>query len=195
MLSGGIQIHLRNLADVPAGATFNLTLELTSVDTTGTVSPTMDVRTFEGAGLEIDQVLNVPFTTTPLTNTNLDVLNTFTVPASYTAPHPVTTNYVGPLLLSFTPSLPSSIINGSAMVLTLPTGFYPNTNTLSLPLSCQINQVNMPCSYTLSPFAVTLTRTENSFNTGNNIINITTMHLNNNGIQHPTTPGKYLMEL
>lgn len=52
--AGGSVVSLKNLADVPAGATFNLTIQLRSTSTTSTVSPTLDIKTYHGNGKLVD---------------------------------------------------------------------------------------------------------------------------------------------
>lgn len=67
------------------------------------------------------------------------------------------------------------------------TGNQPN-----LPLSCKINSVRLPCSYTLAPFTVTISEVTNKLNLGSdNIVNITTDYLDLNGIYYPANQGRY----
>ena len=161
-------MQLKNLADVPAGTTFNLTLQLRSTSTASTVSPTVDIRTYYGNGNEVDQILNLAFSTTPLTNTNRIVLDTFTLPDESTSVRAITAGYFGHLLVHFQPQLSSTVINGSRIVLTMPTGWYPAGNTLGKPLRCELNNVRISCAYTLNPFTITLYNTESDFSTSTN---------------------------
>ena len=101
--TGGTQVFIKNLADLPAGATFNLTVQLTSTATASTVSPTVSIYTYYGNGNLVDQALNVPFATTPLSNSNLPVLTSFTVPSAFTSVRAITAGYFGHLLVSFQP--------------------------------------------------------------------------------------------
>lgn len=138
----------------------------------------------------------MPFTPTPLTNTNLAVFNTFTVPSYYTSVKGITAGYYGPLLINFSPQSASTVINGSKIILTLPSGFYPAGNALGLPISCKLNSVPQPCTYVISPtFIITITKTNSSFTTSNNVINITTNYQNSNGVFYPSTVGRYLLQL
>jgi hypothetical protein len=174
-------------------------VQLISTAITGTVSPTVTIQTYYGLAWPsniVDQVLNVPFITTPLTNTNLTVFNTFTLPAAWTSTRAISAGYFGNLLVSFQVSQAWTVLNGTQIVLTLPTGFYPSGNIAGLPLSCLINSVRFACTYTLTPsFIITIAKTNSSFTTGTNIINITTTYLNPNGIFFPSTKGRYLLKL
>jgi len=184
------------LADVPAGTAFKLTLLMRSIATTATVSPTVSIQTYYGNGAMVDRALNVPFSSTPLTNTNMTIVHTFTVPTEFKSVRGITAGYYGHFLMSFQPAMSSSVVNGSRIVLTLPSGFTPSGNTLGLPLSCRINGVRHACTYVLSPsFIVTIAATNNNFNTGTNVLNITTDFQNSDGVQYPTTQGRHLIKL
>jgi hypothetical protein len=74
-------------------------------------------------------------------------------------------------------------------------GFYPAGNTAGRPLSCQINNAYFSCDYTLSPFTISLYKVNNTFTTGVNTINISTLYQNANGINFPSTQGRYLNTL
>ena len=193
--AGGAVINLKNLADVPAGATFNLTIQLRSTSTTSTVSPTLDIKTHHGNGKIVDQALSVPFATTPLTNTNLTVFNTFDVPTSFTSTRGITAGYFGNLLVSFRPRVSATVSDGSKMVLSMPTGFSPSVNALNLPLSCRLNNIRYVCTYTINPFVITMTGTNNGFTTGTNVINITTLYQTSNGVFFPSSSGRHLLTL
>lgn len=195
LTQGGSQVYLKNLADVPAGSTFNITLELISTSVAATVSPTVNIQTYWGNGALVDQALNVPFKTTPLTNTNLTVLTSFSLPSAWTSTRAITANYFGHLLVNFDPLDAWTVLNGTTIILTMPTGFFPGNNTLGLPLRCQINGVRFSCTYTLSPFTITIAKTNSSFSSGLNVINITTEYQNKNGIQYPSTQGRYVLQL
>lgn len=62
-------------------------------------------------------------------------------------------------------------------------------------MSCRINGKRFPCTYTLSPFKVTITGTNSQFTAGQNIINITTEYQNSNGIFYPITNGRKYLSL
>ena len=180
---------------MPAGATFNLTVQLNSTATTATVSPTVSIYTYYGNGNLVDQALNVPFATTPLSNTNLIVLSNFTVPSFSTSVRAITAGYFGHLLINFQPQDSLTVTNGSRIVLTMANGFYPAGNTAGKPLSCQINGTYFSCDYTLSPFTITLYKTNSSFSFGLNTLNVTTLYQNANGIYYPSTQGRYFNTL
>jgi len=193
--TGGTTLYLRNLADLSAGATFSLTVQMTSTAVASTVSPTVSIYTYYGNGNLVDQALNVPFATTPLTNTNLTVFSAFTVPSASVSTRPITAGYFGNLLINFQPQASLTVTNGSRIVITMASGFYPAGNTLGMPLSCQLNLASFTCTYTLSPFTITLYKTNSSFTTGINTVNITTLYQNANGVFFPTTQGRYLNTL
>jgi hypothetical protein len=174
LTQGGTSVNIKNLADVAAGATFSVTLQLTSTSTASTVSPTVTIMTYYGNGAIVDQAVNVPFSITPLTNTNLTVLSSFSLPAYTTSTKGITAGYFGHLLITFDPVDSATVINGSKIVLTLPTEFTPATNSLGLPISCIIGNKRLPCTYTINPFVITLTKTNSTFTTGANLLNITT---------------------
>jgi len=145
-----------------------------STSITSTVSPTVTIQTYYGNGAMVDQAVNVPFTPASLTNTNLTVLSSFSLPSAWTSTRSITAGYFGPLLISFTPQAAWTVLNGTTIILTMPTGFSPSGNTLGFPLRCNLNGFRFGCSYTLNPFIITIAKTNSSFTTGNNIINITT---------------------
>jgi hypothetical protein len=122
------------MADVPIGSTFALTVQLKSTLTTSTVSPTVTITTYESNNNPIDTAVNVPFITTPLTNTNLTVFSLFSVPTSYTSTQSISAGYFGHLLINYQPYNSTTVINGTTIIITMPTGFYPSGNALSLPL-------------------------------------------------------------
>lgn len=192
--TGGTQIYLKNLNDAPAGATFNLTIQMTSTATTSTISPTVTIQTYYGNGALVDQAVNLKFITYPLSNTNMTVLTTFNVPSSFISLRAISSGYFGHLLVYFQPQDSGTVVNGSTIILTMANGFYPAGNALNLPLSCLLNGVRFYCTYTLSPFTITITQTNSSFLTSNNVINITTLYQNSNGIYYPST-GRYLLTL
>ncbi len=193
--SGGTQVYLKNLNNMPAGTTFNLTLQMRSTSTASTVSPTVNIQTYYGSGKPVDQVLNLPFITTPLTNSLMSVMTSFVVPPAFTSVRAVTAGYYGHLLLTFQPQSSGSVVNGSKIIVTMSNGFYPAGNVLGLPLSCILNGIRQVCTYSLSPFTITLTGTNNLFTTASNTINITTLYQNSNGIYYPSSPGRYLLQM
>lgn len=193
MAAGGSQIFLKNFADMPVGTSFNLTVQMRSTLTTATVSPTLNIQTYYGNGRLVEQALNVQFATFPLTNTNLTVFTTFSVPSAFASVRAITAGYYGSLLVNFQPKDSFTVINGSRIVLTTPLGFYPAGNTAGMPLSCVLNNERFPCTYTLNPFVVTMTGTNSSFTLSNNLINITTLYQNSNGVYFPPSAGRYLL--
>ena len=96
-------VDVKNLGDVSAGTVFSVFLQMVSTSTAGTVSPTVTIRTYYGNNALVDQAVNVPFATTPLSNSNLDVLTTFSIPEMTTSKRAITAGYFGPLLVSFDP--------------------------------------------------------------------------------------------
>ena len=106
-------------------------------------------------------MLNVPFAITPLPNQNLTVFNTFTLPSSVVTERAITAGYFGCLLVKFTPALSTTLVDGSKIVLTMPTGFSPATNTPGLPMSCLMNNKRFRCTYTVNPFVVSIFDTNN----------------------------------
>ena len=116
------------------------------------------------------------------------------MPASTTSKRAITAGYFGHLLFTFDPVDSGTVINGSKLLLTLPTEFQPATNSLGLPLSCILNGQRFSCSYTINPFTVSVIGTESSFTTGENVLNITTEYQNMNGIYYPTQQGRYKLE-
>ena len=194
-MGGFNMVYIKNLGDVPAGSTFSVDLQMTSSSTASTVSPTVTIKTYYGNGAVVDQAVNVPFAITPLPNTNLTVLSTFSLPSFTTSVKGITAGYFGHLLLSFDPVDSATVINGSKIVLTLPSEFTPATNSLGLPLSCILNNKRLPCTYTINPFVVTLTKTNSSFTTSVNTLNITTEYQNSNGINYPSTQGRYFLQM
>lgn len=195
LAKAGTVVTIKNLADVPAGATFSINLQLRSTTSTNPVSPTVTIKTYYGNGALVDQAINVPFAIASLPNANMVVFNTFTLPSSSVSTRAITAGYFGHLLVSFQPESSSTVINGSKIILTMPSGFSPATNTAGLPLSCKINAVRFACTYTVSPFVITLLNTNNTFSTGTNVINITTEYQNSNGVYFPITQGRYQLQL
>lgn len=195
LTAGGNQIFLKNLNDMPAGATFNLTVQMRSTLTSSTVSPTLNIQTYWGNGNLVDQAISLKFITYPLTNNNPTVFTSFNVPTAFTSVRAITAGYYGHLLVKFQPENSFTVINGSKIILTMASGFYPAGNALNLPLSCLLNSVRFPCTYTLNPFTITMTGTNSSFTTSTNVINITTLYQNSNGVYFPSTPGRYLLQL
>ena len=72
------------MADVSSNTKFNIFLQLTSSTTSSTVSPTITIKTYYGNGALVDQAINTPFTTTPLSVTSLTVLTNFNIPSKIT---------------------------------------------------------------------------------------------------------------
>jgi len=168
---------------------------MTSISTAATVSPTVTIKTYYGNNAIVDQAVNIPFAITPLTNTNLTVLSSFSLPSYITSSKGITAGYFGHLLIAFDPVDSATVVNGSRLVLTMPNEFTPASNTLGLPLSCILNNKRLPCTYTINPFVVTVTKANSSFTTGSNILNITTEYQNVNGINFPSSQGRYYLQL
>lgn len=107
----------------------------------------------------------------------------------------ITKGYFGHLVIKFKPRLSTSVTIGYYLKLTFTNNFYPYSNQLNLPLRCTINGVRLKCSYTLSPFVVTIEAITNKISEStDNIVNITTEYLDHNGIFHPASQGRYLIE-
>jgi hypothetical protein len=117
------------------------------------------------------------------------------VPTSFTSIRAITAGYFGNLLVSFRPQLSTTVDDGSKIILSMPTGFSPSGNVLSLPLSCRLNNVRYACTYTINPFVITMTGTNNGFTAGTNVINITTLYQSSNGVNFPSSSGRYLLAL
>ena len=120
MKAGGYIVDIKNIGNVAAGTQFNLFLQMISTETTATVSPTVTIMTYYGNDALVDQAVNVAFATTPLTNTNLTVLTSFSLPEMTTSKRAITAGYFGPLLVSFDPVDSSTVINGTSIILTMP---------------------------------------------------------------------------
>jgi hypothetical protein len=194
LTAGGTTVSLKNLGDVPAGSTFSVNLQLISTSTAASVSPTVTIKTYYGNNALVDQAVNVPFATTPLSNTNLTVFSSFSFPSFSTSTRPITAGYFGPLLLVIDPVDTATVVNGSKFIITLSPEFQPATNSLNLPISCILNLKRFACTYTINPFVVTITSTNNSFTTGQNTLNITTEYQNKNGIYFPSSQGRYMLQ-
>lgn len=138
--------------------------------------------------------MSSPFSSAPITNTNHKLFTTFSVQDPQTIERKPTKGYFSHLLFKFRPRLSSSVSDGYHLVFTFTNDFYPYSNSLSLPLSCLINSVRHDCSYTLTPFEVTISNIQNDFTSSENSINITTEYLDHNGIHYPQNQGKYLLE-
>ena len=184
-----------NIGDVPAGTMFKVHLQMVSTSTASTVSPTLTIRTYYGNDALVDEAVDVAFATTPLPNTNLTVFNNFQVPHHITTKRAITAGYFGPLLVTFDPVDSATVINGSKIMITLPSEFRPATNSLGLPLSCIMNNKRFPCTYSINPFVVSVLETNSSFTTSSNLINITTEYQNMNGIYFPATQGRYQLQV
>ena len=85
------------------------------------MNPTVTVKTYYGNDALVDQAVDVAFATTPLSNENLVVLKDFSLPEFTTSERSLTAGYFGPLLISFDPVDSSTVINGSKIILTMPT--------------------------------------------------------------------------
>lgn len=180
---------------MPAGTTFNLTLQMRSTSTASTVSPTVHIQTYYGTSKPVDQVFNLAFSTTPLTNSLMSVFTSFVVPPAFTSVRAITAGYYGPLILTFQPQNSGSVVNGSKIIISMSPEFYPSGNILGLPISCILNSIRQSCTYTLSPFTISITGTNNLFTTSANTINITTLYQNTNGIFFPSSAGRYLLTM
>jgi hypothetical protein len=111
--AGGTVINIKNIADAPGGSTFSITVQLISAATTSNVSPQAKILTYYGTGNLVDQVLAVNFATYPLTNTNLTVFSSFSLPTASTSTKAITAGYFGCLLVSFQPESSNTPVNGS----------------------------------------------------------------------------------
>jgi hypothetical protein len=67
----------------------------------------------------VDEIVNEPFTSGAITNTNLVTLTSFSIKNPYSYNRKITQGYFGDLIISFQPILSSSITNGYYMIITL----------------------------------------------------------------------------
>lgn len=65
------KVFISNLDAVTAGTSFQVDLEVMSVSTSGTVSPTVSITTYYDTDKPVDESVNVAFTPSSVTNTNL----------------------------------------------------------------------------------------------------------------------------
>ena len=166
-----------------------------TTNTGANISPTVSIITYHSGSNIVDRVLNAPFATPTIAVTNLQTLSTFSVSNPQKIERSPTKGYFGHLLLKFRPVVSNSISIGYYLVFTFTNEFYPYGNQLNLPLSCKINSVRLPCSYTLAPFTVTISEVTNKLNLGSdNIVNITSDYLDLNGINYPANQGRYLIQ-
>jgi hypothetical protein len=143
--------------------------------TSSTVTPTVTIKTYSSVGNIVDQAINVPFNTTTIANTNLATLTSFTITNPQISPKTkIMKGYFGNLLLNFQPSKVSTISGSSYIVITMTSDFYPYSNIINLPMICLLNNVRLPCTYSLNPFIVTISSVTNNFVISSNLINITT---------------------
>ena len=149
---------MQNLGNVPSNTVFSVSVQMKTVSSSSTISPTVSIVTYYSGTNIVDQVLNAPFSapSASLTNTNLPTMTTFTVPDPQIIERKPTLGYFGHLLVKFRPVVSTSVTIGYFLKLTFTNEFYPYSNQLSLPLSCKINGVRLPCTYTLMPFTVTI---------------------------------------
>lgn len=185
------------MKEAVVGDTFTLIVQMSTTSSAASITPTVSVITYVNGGSKVDQYLNAPFTPATVTNTNLQTMTTFDFSKSYEFLKPIGKGYFGDLIAYYDSGLSqSSVDTATSLVLTFTAEFYPYSNVLNLPLSCKINGVRYPCSYTLSPFEVTFTELgSGSFNAGNDsVINITTTYLERNGIYFPANQGRYLFK-
>lgn len=192
---GENKVLLQNLGAVPTGTSFSVSLQMRTTSTSASIAPTVSIITYYSATNIVDRVLNAAFATPSISVTNLQTLSTFGVANPQKIERSPTKGYFGHLLLYFRPVVSNSNTIGYFLVLTFTNEFYPSTNQLGLPLSCKINSVRLPCSYTLNPFTVTISEVTNKLNLGSdNFVNITTDYLDLNGINYPANQGRYLIQ-
>jgi hypothetical protein len=162
------------MKQVVAGNTFTLNVELTTPTTLSSFTPQVSIYTYASTGNLVDNIINSPFTSGAITNTNLKTMTSFSVFSPYTISNTIKNGYFGDLILNYDP-LPTSVVSsGYYLTITLTSEFYPYSNQLGLPLSCRINSFRYLCTYTLAPFTVVINNITNKISTGNNVINITT---------------------
>ena len=142
------------------GETFTLVVQMTTSSSAASLSPSVSIYTYNNVngGSLVDQVLNAAFSPASITNTNLQTMASFDFSKSYEYLKPIKKGYFGDLILNYDPGLSTSnALSIITMILTFTSEFYPYSNSLNLPLSCKINNQRFPCSYTLTPFEVTIT--------------------------------------
>lgn len=162
---------------MPANTLFTLSFQLRTTSSVGTIAPTVSIVSYYSGTNKVDQVLSAPFSSpsSSLTNTNLQTLTNFNFADPQKIFRKPTQGYFGHLLLNYQPVVSNSRTLGYYLKLTFTNEFYPYGNILNLPLSCKINSVRLPCTYTLLPFVVTISQITNQINIGaSNAINITT---------------------
>ena len=185
---------IKNLAAVPSGTNFAIEVQMDSTSSAATITPTVSITTYYDEDHLVDTISNSPFSTTTITNTNRETFTSLEVENPQTVERKITKGYFGHLLFKFHPRTSSAVNDGYYLRFTFPNEFYPYSNQLNLPLICMINDVRQECDYTLAPFTVTMYDISSQFTTSENSINITTEYLDHNGIQYPTTQGRYLLE-
>jgi hypothetical protein len=194
---GNTKVLIQNMKEAVVGDTFTLIVQMTTTSSAASISPTVSVITYVSGGSKVDQFLNAPFSPASITNTNLQTLSSLDFSKAYEFLKPIRKGYFGDLIVLYDSGLSQSSANsGRSLLLTFTPEFYPYSNILNLPLSCRINGIRYPCSYTLNPFEVTITEMfSGSLNAGNSsVINITTTYLERNGIHFPPNQGRYLFK-
>lgn len=180
---------------VAAGTTFDLYVQMESVDSTATVAPTVSITTFWDVDKKVDEILNSPFTPTTVTNTNLETFTTFDVQNPQVVERKPTKGYFGDLIVRFKPRTSEAATHGETLTLTFTDDFDTLGSATNLPIRCEVNDVRETCSYSLTPFEVTIFDINTKLSTSSeNKINITTEYLEHNGIFYPADQGKYLLK-
>jgi len=146
---------------------------MTTAHTTA-FSPTVSVTSYVSVGASVDQFNNAPFSpTASIVNLNLQTLTSFDFTNSYYFSKQATKGYFGDFIMNYDPGFTSPSLICSMVITTTPE-FYPYGNLVGLPLSCRINGIRFPCSYTLAPFEITITELDSTLSGNNIVVNITT---------------------
>ena len=103
---------IQHLGAVPASTDFKVELELMSVDTAGTISPTVSIFTYYDTDTLVDKIENSAFTGTTITNTNLETFTEFEIENPVTFNEGIRKGYFGHLLLNIKPRTNSAVSDG-----------------------------------------------------------------------------------
>ena len=189
-------VLLQHMDAVPTGTSFQVDVEMQSTSTAGTITPTVDIVTYYNTDQPVNTISNNPFDGTSFSNTNRETFTSFSIANPQYVERKITKGYFGHLIFKFRPKLSTSVSEGYLLIFTFTNDFYPYSNTTSLPIRCEINDVRIYCTYTLNPLVITIHDVSNQFSTSvDNKINVTTEYLDHNGFFYPADQGRYLLEV
>lgn len=100
------------------GNTFSLTVEMSTTYTTASFTPTVSIYTYASTGIMVDRIINSPFTTGAITNTNLNTLTSFNVIQPYKISKTIQKGYFGDLIVTYDP-YNSNVVTSSGTYLVL----------------------------------------------------------------------------